>query len=148
MINDVFHKIKSRHLFWVFVLGASSFLFAQQSPKNDFTKSEVETLVIEIFQHKNARLILDTRSKRMQLITRFLDKQYSVSYSPEYKGKNYKKLSDLKLNNKYNKQLQIDKNYNPKTFNPLKYKFPLHSRTNEVYRIGNTDYIITINALN
>lgn len=148
MTSNFLHKIKLQYLFLVLILSAAASLFAQQIPKNNFTEAEVESFVIEIFQHKNARLILNTKTKRMQLITRFLDKQYSVSYSPEYKGKNYKTLSSLKLNNKHNKHLSIDKVYNPKTFNPLKYKFPLHSHSDEMYRVGNTDYIITIHSLN
>lgn len=83
----------------------------------------------------------------MHLITRFFKKQYSVAYTPQYKNKKFKSTSGLKLNNKYNKNLETDVNYNPNTFNPLKYRFPLNSNSDELYRVGNTEYVITIHKL-
>ena len=47
-----------------------------------------------------------------------------------------------------NQNLIIDTYYNPNTFNPLKYNFPMSSRSKKMYRIGNTHYIISIKALN
>jgi len=84
----------------------------------------------------------------MKLITNFINRQYSIEYSPEYTGKNFKLVSDLGINNKYNKSLRSDQTYDPRTFNPLKYKFPLSSKSKQMYRVGHTDYIITINKLN
>ena len=149
MMNcNFFHNINFRCLTIVLILCVFTCSYSQQQPKNQFSDAEAETFAIEIFQHKNMQLVLDTKSKRMQLITRFLNKQYTVNYSPQYRGKKFKLLSDLELNNKHNKSLRTDVNYNPKTFNPLKYKFPLNSNSDEMYRVGETDYIITIQKLN
>jgi hypothetical protein len=148
MANSLFYNKNSQYLAIVFILCLVTCSFSQQKTKTEFSKAEIETFAIEVFQHKNIQLILDTKSKRMQLITRFLNKQYAISYSPQYKGKKFKSLSEVKLNNKHNTSLQTDVNYNPKNFNPLKYKFPLHSKSDEMYRVGNTDYIITIQKLN
>lgn len=145
---NFFHRVNFLYLIIVFTLCVVTRTFSQQNPKNNFTETEVETFAIEIFQHNNMQLVLDTKSKRMQLITRFLNKQYTVNYSPQYRGKKFKLLSDLELNNKHNKSLRTDVQYNPKTFNPLKYKFHMHSKSNEMYRVGSTDYIITIQMLN
>lgn len=134
MSSVIFHKINLRCLTIVFVLCTVACAFSQQPPKNNFSKPEVEAFAIEIFQYKNMQLILDTKSKRMQLITRFLEKQYTVNYSPQYRGKKFKLLSDLELNNKYNKSLSTDVYYSPKIYNPLKYMFPMYFIYNEKYR--------------
>ncbi|MGB0896785.1 MAG: hypothetical protein ACPGU9_04570 [Flavobacteriaceae bacterium] len=121
---------------------------AQVQPKNSFTEAEIYTLALEIFQQEHIELFTNSSSRRKGLITRFLNEQYSVAYEPGYKGKNITQLSSLPLNNKHNINLLPDYTYNPESFNPLKYKFPLNSQSEELYRIGSTDYIITIHRLN
>ena len=110
MNRNFFHNINFRCLTIVLILCVFTCSYSQQQPKNQFSDAEAETFAIEIFQHKNMQLVLDTKSKRMQLITRFLNKQYTVNYSPQYRGKKFKLLSDLELNNKHNKSHQNKQN--------------------------------------
>lgn len=143
----IFHRAKTSYLFIAFLLSFVVLSFSQQNPKNNFTEEEINQYTIEVFQDENMYLVLDKNSKRLHLITRFFNKQYSIAYKPQFKNKKFKNTSDLKLNNKYNKNLLTDISYNPQTFNPLKYKFPLNSQSDELYRVGNTDYVITIHKL-
>jgi len=122
--------------------------FSQGKLKTTFTETEINDFIIEVFQDEATHLVFNSHSKRMVLITNFLNKQFTISYSPEYSGKKFKQISSLGINNKYNKKLQLDQNYNPQTFNPLKYNFPLGSRFKEMYRIGHTNYIISIEPFN
>jgi hypothetical protein len=123
-------------------------VYSQQNPKNNFTETKAKTFAIEIVQHKNVQLVFDTKSKRMQLATRFLNKQYTVNYSPQYRGNKFKLDSDLELNNEHNKSLSTDVYYRPKIYNPLKYMFPMYFIYNEKCRSENTDYVITVQKLN
>jgi hypothetical protein len=52
MNSVIFHKIYLRYLTIVFALCTVAYAFSQQPPKNNFSKTEVETFAIEIFQHK------------------------------------------------------------------------------------------------
>lgn len=123
-----------------------TFSFAQYRVKNTFSEEEINTLVLEVFQEHASDLVFSKNSKRLSAITHFLNKQFTITYSPKYVGKKYKSTTSLALNNKYNKNIQADQHYNPETFNPLKYKFPFNSTTNKIYRVANTNYIITILA--
>lgn len=84
----------------------------------------------------------------MQLVTRFLNKQYTVDYSPQYSSRKFNLDSDLELNNERDKRLSTYVYYSPKIYNPLKYMFPMYFIYNEKYRSENTDYVITIQKLN
>ena len=143
-----FQKINCKLIIIAFIFLFATLSFSQNKLKKTFTTPEINDFVIEIFQSEATQLVFNPSSKRMRLITNFFNRQYSIEYSPQYSGKKFKQVSDLGLNNKYNKNLVLDQNYNPRTFNPLKYKFPLSSKSKEMYRIGRTDYIITINTLN
>jgi len=122
--------------------------FSQNQVKNNFTNDEIKAFVIEVFQKNANQLVYNTSPQRLNLITTFLNEKYVVEYRPEYSGKKFELISDLGINDKYNQNLIIDTYYNPYTFNPLKYKFPMSSKSKKMYRIGNTHYIISINALN
>lgn len=54
-------------------------------------------------------------------------------------------LNDVSIVNKYGTTLTHDTEYNPSTFNPLKYMFNFHEKYDQYYRIGATSYIIKIN---
>ena len=40
----------------------------------------------------------------------------------------------------------MDTSYNPSTFNPLKYNLKFFGKGQSIYRIGNTNYFITIKS--
>lgn len=143
-----FPKIYFQFIIIAFIFLFATLSFSQVKLKTTFTEREINDFIIEVFQDQATHLVFNPRSKRMKLITNFFNKQFSIEYNPQYSGKKFKKISDLGLNNKYNKSLVLDRNYNPRTFNPLKYKFPLSSKSKEMFRVGNTNYIITIKTLN
>ena len=143
-----FPKIYFQFIIIAFIFLFATLSFSQIKLKTTFTEREINDFIIEVFQDQATHLVFNPRSKRMKLITNFFNKQFSIEYNPQYFGKKFKKISDLGLNNKYNKSLVLDRNYNPRTFNPLKYKFPLSSKSKEMFRVGNTNYIITIKTLN
>lgn len=55
-------------------------------------------------------------------------------------------LSEVPLLNYYVKDLKRDENFNPQTFNPLKYLFNFYSRESFIYRVDNSDYFIYIKS--
>lgn len=122
--------------------------FSQNKVKNNFTNDEIKAFVFEVFQKNANQLVYNVSPHRLNLITAFLNKKYVVEYRPEYADKKFELISDLGLNDKYNKNLLTDNFYNPNTFNPLKYNFPMSSKSKKMYRIGSTHYIISINTLN
>ena len=122
--------------------------FSQTQVKNNFTDNEIKAFVFEVFQKNANQLVYNVNPHRLNLITTFLNKKYVVEYRPEYSGKKFELISDLGLNNKYNHNLTLDTYYNPYTFNPLKYKFPMSPKSKKMYRIGSTHYVISINAFN
>jgi len=148
MIYAIFQKNNFQFIIIVFAFLFVTFSFSQNKPKTTFTTNEIKGFVIEVFQNEATQLVFNPSSKRMELITNFFNRQFSIEYKPEYSEKKIKLISDLDINNKYNKRLQSDQSYDPRSFNPLKYKFPLSSKSKEMYRVGLTDYIVTINKLN
>jgi len=142
------HRKHFKYLSVAFAIVFAINSFSQNQVKNNFTNNEIKAFVIEIFQKNANQLVYNTSPHRLNLITTFLNEKYVVEYRPEYAGKKFELISNLELNDKYNQNLIIDTYYNPYTFNPLKYKFPMSSKSKKMYRIGNTHYIISINALN
>lgn len=55
-------------------------------------------------------------------------------------------LSEVPLFNNYVSNLNRDVDFNPTTFNPLKYKFSFYTRGASIYKVDNTDYYIMINS--
>lgn len=149
MSYAIFKKVDFQFIIIAFAfLCVTSSSFSQKKVKTTFTANEINDFVVEVFQNEATQLVFNPTSKRMKLITNFFNRQFSIEYNPEYSGKKFKLVSDLGINNKYNKSLRSDQSYDPRTFNPLKYKFPLSSKSKQMYRVGRTDYIITINKLN
>ncbi|MFC0603953.1 hypothetical protein [Winogradskyella pulchriflava] len=56
------------------------------------------------------------------------------------------KLSEITLFNSFVTDLERDKIFNPKTFNPLKYNFEFHSRAAAIYQVDGTNYYIIIKS--
>jgi hypothetical protein len=73
-----------------------------------------------------------------------LDNRIKVINSPAAETEKYTKLSTVSLLNKNNPDLKRDVNYDPVTFNPLKYNLDFFPVNPMVYRIDNTDYLIVI----
>ncbi|SCY07032.1 hypothetical protein [Flavobacterium caeni] len=125
------------------VLGLLFFSFATTGP---YTAAQFEGFVREVFADQADALVFSNPSNRRALLEDFLSR-VAVENHPELKGKKFALLSELALQNKYNKGLSRDAVCDPKTFNPLKYHFPMSSKKREIYRFDNTDFLIIINPV-
>ena len=57
----------------------------------------------------------------------------------------YPMLQTLGLKNKYNQNLTFDQaGFDPENFNPLKYFFDFYSSEVQRFRVGTTNYVVTI----
>ena len=108
-----------------------------------YTKSQIDSFIREIFADYADDLVFNSTSGRLKLITEFLNR-VEVASKPEFAGKKFTLLSELQLQNKYNKDLKRDQHIDPGKFNPLKYNFPMVSKSKMFYRIDNTDLLIII----
>lgn len=110
---------------------------------NKYSKTQIEYFIREVFKDKADELVLKSDSRRLEIITEFLNR-FEVMERPDLQGKNFQLLSTVALNNKYNSDLKMDTFYTPNNFNPLKYNFNMSSKEVLLYRIGNSNYIIRI----
>jgi len=122
----------------------SSFSFGQEIQEHKYSDQFIKDCIVEVFQDQADELVFNSSSRRLAVITDFFKNNISVEYRPEYHGKGFDLISSLGLNNKYNSSLQVDTHYDSNVFNPLKYRFSMNPRSKEMYRIDNTDYIISI----
>lgn len=111
--------------------------------QNKYSKTQIEYFIREVFKDKADELVLKSDSRRLEIITEFLNR-CEVMERPDLVGKNFQLLSVVALNNKYNSELKFDTYYNPNHFNPLKYNFNMSSKEVLMYRIDNSNYIIKI----
>jgi hypothetical protein len=121
----------------------TSLSFGQDFIAKKHSDQFIKNCIIEVFQDKS-QVVFDSNSRRYELIKHFFKNQVSVEYRPEYKGKKFESTNDLNLNNKNNSNLQRDESYDQNMFNPLKYKISMNPIKNQMYRIGLSDYIMTI----
>tara|TARA_Y100000815_G_scaffold152571_1_gene138670 strand:+ start:1199 stop:1660 length:462 start_codon:yes stop_codon:yes gene_type:complete len=85
------------------------------------------------FRLKNIKDILRNRVV-IKLITKEADK------------KQCKSLSEIPLLNSFVSNLERDKTFDPKNFNPLKYNFAFNSQGSSIYHVDNTNYYIIIKS--
>lgn len=109
-------------------------------------KSKVNQFISEVYGDYANDVIFQTPNMKKAIEHRLVNKvRYAtVSYSSINSGKTYKKLSSIPLMTKYNSNLQRDLSFDPNNFNPLKYDFNFNAKSNEVYLVDNTNYIIII----
>jgi hypothetical protein len=67
-----------------------------------------------------------------------------VRHQPAVTGEQYPKLSSLKVIDKYIPGLKMETTFDPAHINPLKYTINFYQKTDLVYRIDGTDYILYI----
>jgi len=111
---------------------------------SSYSDEQIKSFIIEVFGNQSDELVFNSSSRRYEMIKDFLNNRFKIEYRPEYNGKGFKLLSSLGLNNKYNNALVMDSVIEISTFNPLKYNFEMNSKEKNIYRVDNTDYIITI----
>lgn len=111
--------------------------------ENKYTKSQIEAFVREVFKDKADELVLNSNSRRLEIITEFLNR-VEIYENANLGSKKIELLSSIPIIRKYNPDLKLDTYYNQSTFNPLKYDFNMSSNEILIYRIDNTNYIIRI----
>jgi len=136
-------KLKGFAIFLLSFFYAVTTVNAQETPSYKTTQF-IEICIQEVFKDQSDALVFNTNSSRLGMITNFLKNNVEVMYRPGLQGKNFESLASIGLNNKYNAALTADTSYDPITFNPLKYNLPMHTTVKKMYRIANTDYILTI----
>lgn len=81
----------------------------------------------------------------LKTMTDFIQNRVTISHIvADPVNDKYPRLSELKLLNKYNPDLQRDVVFDPANFNPLKYDFAFSAKTKQVYRVDHTDYVIVV----
>lgn len=125
-------------------ISASVMLFVLSSTaqistvKIDPNKAEVYLSEVQLNCPQYVDSILIEKAK--EKLSRVLIHLVPLEEHPECKL-----LSNIPLKNKCNNNLQYDiENFNPETFNPLKYQMSFHAITSVYYRVDGTDYIIEV----
>ena len=96
-----------------------------------------------VFKDKADELVFNSNSTRYDLIKNFFQRIEIIALSKTSSEKMIN-LTNLKLNNKYNQNLQHSVVTNILNFNPLKYNFNMNPKVQKRVRL-NDDYIISIN---
>jgi len=121
----------------LFMLVLSCFSFTIQSQTIDPRIQEVYGAKAQEFASQNPDWL--------KSLTDFIQNRVTISQIAEDPVHDkYPKLSELKLINKYNPDLQRDMVFDPAHFNPLKYDFVFSAKTKQVYRVDHTDYVIVV----
>lgn len=109
--------------------------------KDASVRAKIQGFAQEVFKGYPAYVTPTLLSLAEEHLSRFeFKKQLAVA------NENYPLLSQVYFINKYNADLTKDfgTQFNPNTFNPLKYALEYDAKVDMVYRVDNTDYIILI----
>ncbi|MCB0400331.1 MAG: hypothetical protein KDD26_12100 [Winogradskyella sp.] len=113
----------------------------------DLPLTAKERLQINEVYGKYAEKYVYSNTFRLKSIKDILRNRVVIEYiSKESDKKDCQKLSEIPLLNSFVSDLERDKTFDPKNFNPLKYNFTFHSRGDTMYQVDNTNYFITIKS--
>lgn len=125
-----------RILLSLFFVAMSLFSKAQQS---------IDSRIQEVYADKTQELVVN-RPSRLVYLNDILQNRVIIETMVNEVGDKFPKLSQVELLNKYNPVLSREAVFNPETFNPLKYNFEFFSKSDVIYRVDNTDYVIIIKS--
>lgn len=115
----------------------------QQQPI--YTTEKIESYIREVFaEQADVAVLKNDHSKRLVMITDFF-KRVQIKSIPGHRDKKITLLSQVKLRETDNPNLKRDKIFDPENFNALKYDFPMSAKKKKLYRVDDTDYLISIN---
>lgn len=107
-------------------------------------QQSIDPRIQELYGDKTQEMV-GNDPVRLNFLTNFLEKRFEIIKTDNNKLDDKSiKLSTVVLLNKYNPTLQRDEQFDPETFNPLKYNLDFTTTLTKVYRVDNTDYIIVI----
>ncbi|MHA7843246.1 MAG: hypothetical protein ACX93I_08005 [Winogradskyella sp.] len=113
----------------------------------DLPLSAKERLQIDEVYGEYAEKYIYSNAFRLKSIKDLLRNRIVIEYiSKESDKKDCQKLSEIPLLNSFVSDLERDKTFDPKKFNPLKYNFVFHSKGDKMYQVDNTNYFITIKS--
>lgn len=120
---------------------------AFQDKPSLYSQQQINAFVKEVFQDQADALVFTAKSKRLEMITDFLQRVHFES-DEKFKMKKIPLLSACSLQNKYNPNLKRDIIFDPKTFNPLKYNLPMSAKSRTVVRVDDAKTVIIIEPAN
>lgn len=121
--------------------GNASMTLQQQQPR--YSNEQIKAFIREVYQDQADAMFFNPKSKRLEMVTDFLNRIEYVKGS-KYIQKDIPLLSSIKLIDKYNSNLMRDGVFNPETFNPLKYNFTMGSKSKILVRVDASEYVIVI----
>jgi len=108
------------------------------------TPSEMAKLK-EVYGENLQKLVLD-RPQRIKDIKNILRNRVEIKQFKANETKPCPLLSEVPLLDYYVSTLMRDTNFNPTTFNPLKYQFNFYGTGASMYKVDNTNYYIIIKS--
>lgn len=112
-----------------------------------FAKAQqsIDPRIQEVYGDKTQEMVGNS-PVLLNFLNDLLTKRIKIEEMPAgNEEKKFPMLSQIELLNKYNPSMVRDAEFNPQTFNPLKYNLEFGSNSNTlVYRVDNTNYIIVI----
>jgi len=101
----------------------------------------------EMYADKFKEYVIN-RPEHLKYLKHLLRNRIEIVNNPELikHTEKYKTLSEVGLFDNYNKDLILDQQYNPETFNVLKYRVRIHGNGSSIYRIDNTNYFVIIKS--
>ena len=106
-----------------------------------------ERLQIDEVYGEHAEKYIYSNTFRLKSIKDLLRNRIVIEYiAKESDKKDCQKLSEIPVFKSFVSDLERDKTFDPKNFNPLKYNFAFHARGDKMYQVDNTNYFITIKS--
>jgi hypothetical protein len=110
---------------------------------NVISAQQINPKIQEVYGNMTEQ-IAQNEPDRIKALNDLLENRIKIIISPIIGDDKYTKLSSVPLLNKYNPNLERDKEFDPENFNPLKYNMNFFTAQTQVYRVDYTDYIIVI----
>ena len=127
-----------KNFYFTFFIVLFTFLSSEQS-----IAQEINPKIQEVYGNMTEQ-IAQNEPDRIKALNDLLENRIKIVNSPIVGDDKYTKLSSVPLLNKYNPNLERDKDFDTENFNALKYNMNFFTTQTQVYRVDNTDYLIVI----
>jgi hypothetical protein len=131
----------------LFIALISSLSYGQNPQRNNHSKEFIKSCIAEVFGSKAESLVFNN-TERYKLISDFF-KRTTIELRQDISlEKKIPNLFDQPLNSKYVKMMSKDAGYDgSKALNILKYNIPMTPNKVTMYRVGNTQYVLTTSPI-
>lgn len=127
-----------KNFYFTFFIVLFTLLSSEQS-----IAQEINPKIQEVYGNMTEQ-IAQNEPDRIKALNDLLENRIKIVNSPIVGDDKYTKLSSVSLLNKYNPNLERDKEFDPENFNALKYNMNFFTTQTQVYRVDNTDFILVI----